>query len=496
MRLRETFEALSDKTKPWFYSPTYIISVTAIGIFGFVFDLELYAILAIAFIVLLNLVFQRDLLPSFLGVAIIGMVPLARYGEVEYFSPLYRIFYPFLPENVQHYVDASGYGAFVQWFAPFVIIGLIIAFTLRPVVYRVQFKKGRFFYTTLAVAVAVTLGGAFYLSPSEYFTFPALYYVFFLGIGMLIIYQAMDNYIDETREDLFDYFSFMMVAVGVMGIAMVASAYYEHFDVIRESGPGRMFQWRNNLTNNLLLSMPFAFYLSLKRRFGSVYLALGILQFLVLVFSYSRGGIIFGTLVFPPLMLATLYLSKGRRMKQLFVLVLVFALVYVAFETWLVPFDQVLENIMDRVEISREESRARMFVQAVERFFAYPVFGTGLAEDVIYSPQPMAMQWYHSTVSQVLGSLGMVGVIAFLYQELIRAFTIFELRARFNLFVLFALIGFGGYSLVNVGYFVPLPFVYMVLVMFLVLERHNRILRKNPALMDAESLPSNLFNGS
>ncbi len=493
--MRAFFDTITNKTEPLFYSPLYIAFITLSGIIGFVFQLEIYAILIVAFFVLLNLLFQRDVLPSFLNVSIIAMIPLARYGEVEYFTPLYRIFNPWLPEHLQDIVSMSEYSLFINVIAAFIIIGIVISFLLRLFIYPLRLMKGRFFYATLFVAVAITLGGAFHLSLAEYFTFPALYYVFFLGIGMMIIYQTLENYIPHNKEAIIDYFAFMMLGIGIMGIAMVGSAYYENFEIIQHQGPGRLFQWRNNLSNNLLLSMPFAFYLSLKRRFSSIYLTIGILQFVVLVFSYSRGGIIFSTLVFPPLFLTTIALSKGERLKKLFVTLLVFAMIYVAFETWLVPFDEVLNNIINRIQISSEESRARMFFQAIDRFMAYPIFGTGLAKEVIYSPQPMAMEWYHSTVSQVIGSLGMVGIVAFLYQEIIRALTIFEVKARLNVFVLFSLIGFGGYSLVNVGYFVPLPFVYMVLVMFMVLHRHNKMLQHNAQLYHQEKLPFSWVNG-
>jgi hypothetical protein len=98
------------------------------------------------------------------------------------------------------------------------------------------------------------------------------------------------------------------------------------------------------------------------------------------------------------------------------------------------------------------------------------------------------MYWYHSTIFQILGSLGIVGLIAYTYQEIVRIVTLLKVRSRFNLFTLLSLAGFAGYSMVNVGYFVPLPFVAMLVHMFIVVDRYNKILKDNPILMLQEKI--------
>jgi hypothetical protein len=42
--------------------------------------------------------------------------------------------------------------------------------------------------------------------------------------------------------------------------------------------------------------------------------------------------------------------------------------------------------------------------------------------------------------------------------------------------------------MVNVGYFVPLPFVAIVVHMFIVAERYNKILKKNKDLLLEEKI--------
>ena len=483
--MRNTLNTIVKKLS---YSDAFILIIPMIGILGFVFQYEIEAILILCTLLIILLLSQHDVLPTFLLVVIIGMVPLARHADVEYFVPFFRMFEPFVSEEVQGMIQNYEGNRFVYLVAPYVVYGVIVSFFLHFILYPEKFQIGRFFYPTIAVAVAVSIGGLGYTSFGEYFSFPAIFYVFFLGIGTVLAYIFLEMYLPRDNPYMGEYFAKMMLGVGIMGIGMLASGYYQNIDQIIENGPSNMFQWRNNLSNNLLLSMPFAFYLALKKKHFALYFAIGVLQFFTLVLSYSRGGILFSTLVFPFVLVSTLALAKGERLKTIFTLTVVVAGLYLIFDTYIQPPIEIIEDLIARVTFSREESRYRMFLQALERFREYPIFGTGFAKEVHYTPQPMALSWYHSTISQVIGSMGLVGIVAYVYQELVRLFTIVEVRSKFNLAVLFSIIGFGGYSLVNVGYFVPLPFVVMVLTMFMVAERYNKILKDNPELAKEEAL--------
>ncbi len=495
---RKTYEMLTELSRPFFYSPFYIALMTLAGIFGFVFSRELEAIFFIAFFLILNMIIQRDVLPSFINFVIIGMIPLARYGDVDYFVPVFWMFAGY-NETLKSIVAQHDGALWFNLIGGLVITMIFVSFFLHMLIYPVKFKRGRFFYPTLFVAVSILLGGAFYLPWDSYFSFPGFFYVIFLGPVMVLIYLFIENYLPHMDENRIEHFAKMMVYVGIMGIVMgvimPAAGGDEGIVTVLESGPGRRFQWRNNLSNNLLMSMPFAFYLAVKGKWFIPYFLLGVLQYVILVFSYSRGGIIFSTLILPFLMIGAFIFIKGNRLKALMTLSFVLAMLHLVFLQWDMSYTEVAYDVLERIEISRDEARARMFFQALERFSAYPVFGTGLATDVIYSPQPMAMQWYHSTVSQVLGSLGLLGVLAYTYQELVRLYTVFEVKAKFNFFALMAFMGFAGYSLVNVGYFVPLPYVTMLMAILMIVERYNKTMLKNEDLYEKEKLPFKFLNG-
>jgi len=476
-------------------SDVYIILITLVGVWGFVFNEELYALLLVGTILIFGLLFCRDTLPALLPLGIMGFIPIQNHRNPEPFVPFFKIFEPFLDGWALELAQETEVPPFLLGWSVFMIFGVIIAFSLRFLIYRPKLKFGRFFYPTFFVAVAISLGGLFHLSFAEYFSFPALYYVTFLGFGMVLAYFSLEAFLPKEKKDMAVYFAKMMTAVGVMGIIMVGSAYYENHEAIAEDGPERFFQWRNNLSNGLLLTMPFAFYLAIKTKWFIPWVVIGIFQFAALMFSYSRGGMVFGALVFPFLVTLTFFLARGNRLRFLFALALSGAALYISIETWISPVEEVIDSFLNRLDFQDDESRLEMFRLALDRFRDYPLFGTGLAAEVeYYSPGEMSMEWYHSTISQVVGSMGLLGIFAYGFQELIRLFTLFESKNRFNLFVLLSFLGFAGYSLVNVGYFVPLPSVATLLFMFMVAERHNRLLEKEPSLYEEEKIPLKILH--
>lgn len=439
----------------FFHSNLYIVILTILGIIGFTFKIEIYIIYTIGFIAAISWILCRDMLPSFIAMMIVSMTPLARYGQKGYFEDLYYILFIMVP-----------------------------AFIARLFLYPVKIRKGRFFLPTLIVAISITLGGLFFLDIKHYFSMPALYYVFGLGFGMLII-----NFILESTTphdtDLTDFLCKMMMGVGFMGISMIVITYIKNYGLIEDQMNvfKNFFQWGNNLSNNLLISMPFAFYLSTKKKNSVFYFIVGLLQYAAMVLSFSRGGILFGTLMMPLILTAVFIFAKDDRKKLLLTLIL---LSIIGILILVRIFQPIIINIIEDMTISGEEARALMYKLAWKNFLAHPIFGMGLAHnpDLYYFPQAMCIYWYHSTFFQIIASLGLVGVAAYAFQSYCRLYSLFKVKSIFNLFVFFGVLGFAGYSMVNVGYFVPLPYMAMLIQLFIIVDRNNSYLKNNWNLMD------------
>lgn len=445
----------------------YIGLITLIGVIGFAFRLEIYAIYVIAIFAAISWVICKDLLPTFIAMMIIAMVPLSRYGEIGYFSNIY-----------------------------YVIIPIGIALIARLFIFRPKnFPLGEFFIPTLAVAIAITIGGLFHLKFRDYFTMPAIYYVIGLGFGQLLINFVLESNIEKNVDHTI-YLSKMMVGVGIMGISMVAITYIKQYEYIFTDLHffAAHFQWGNNLSNNLLIAMPFTFYLACKKQKYSIfYFILGLLEYTAIVMGLSRGGTLFGTIVMPIAVIAAIVCSKQNRKKFAIVTSLFAISVIVCISVFLLP---QIKSMIAGLEVSPTEARVLLYALAWRNFLRNPIFGTGLAynPNIYYQPQSMCIYWYHSTLFQVLGSLGLVGAIAYLIQAFYRGRALLKVKSKFNLFVFISILGFAGYSMVNVGYFVPLPNMAALLMIFIIVDRNNKYLKKNPKLLDEELIFSKKSN--
>ncbi|MFA5449642.1 MAG: O-antigen ligase family protein [Clostridia bacterium] len=448
----------------FFHSAFYIAAVTLIGIVGFALSYELYAIYAVAASLMISWVFCRDLSPSFLAMAIISMIPLARYGQGDYFASMY-----------------------------YVVIFLVLAYIIRLFVHTPpKIRLGRFFIPTLAVAVAITLGGLLYDGLAGAFEMPAIYYVVALGFGMLLVNVILETNIPLDHPNGAVFFAKMAVGVGVMGIAMVIANYYKYFPLLNAPNIGAFtskFQFGNNLSNLLLITMPLTFYLSTRiKKGGFIYFTLGVLQYFALVFSLSRGGIVFGTLVFPLVAGAAIVIAKKNRLQYILILVILLIGAVILTRELLAP---IYLRLGDMLKVSGNEARVKLYQLAYQNFLEQPIFGKGLGYigGRYYFPKPFCIYWYHSTVFQIIGSLGLVGVAAYIIQAIYRAAALIKAKTKFNLFVLFIIIGFGGYSLVNVGYFVPLPCMAILVHIFILVDRNNRLVKASAADAKKENLP-------
>ncbi|MFW5865252.1 MAG: O-antigen ligase family protein [Candidatus Izemoplasmataceae bacterium] len=444
-KLKTYHKTISARYARFIYTNSYVALLTLLSVIAFIFDLEIYMIFFLTIVFAVHLILVRDLLPIFLPLLLIGMVPLKRYGEVDYFYPvlLYTLIY------------------------------MVPAFILRGFIFPIKLIKGRFFYPTLAVSASIILGGLFSISIEDYFSLRSIYYVIFLGPMMVFFYIILEHDLPK-RRDMGEYLAKIFLGIGVMGVSMFILSLVKDPSLVDENFPRSIFQWNNNVSNNLLLALPFPFYLALKRRHPMIYFSIGIMIFITLIFMFSRGGMLMAMGVFPLTFFATLYLSGRNRLKLFGDFLVMMIVILALLRIFVGSIPEIIDAMIENVTISSTESRALMYRYAIEVFLKYPLFGTGLGHDVqYYNPQPMAMFWYHSTVFQIIGSLGLAGIIAYTYQMLMRGKTLIEVKSKFNLYVFFSILGFAGYSLVNVGYFIPLPFGPTLIMIFIITKRLN-----------------------
>ena len=353
-----------------------------------------------------------------------------------------------------------------------------------------KFRLGTMFLPQLAVSIALIFGGLGTISAQNYLR--ALPLVSILGIGFLAIYFLGANYVHgDGKVDLPVHFAKICVAVGLIVCAELAT-------VVLQSGksPSQWLDlywdvgWGNR--NMIATFFPFAFVMSLylctrEGKFSVLYMVVAFVQFACLLVTLSRGGVLFGCIAF--VVALVMAFVKGNR-RQL--LIALGATIAVALLFCLVFHNKVgdaLASLWERfsaIEIRFENGdliingtswrgeEGGLYDKAWQLFKQHPIFGVGIGHvEMVNDVTISKMDWFHSTVMEILASMGIVGVLAYLYYYAMRLKAVFvksNIKNRFPLFVFISWIAFEGQSLVDVGLLEPI-FIFFITFQMIVLEK-------------------------
>ena len=110
-------------------------------------------------------------------------------------------------------------------------------------------------------------------------------------------------------------------------------------------------------------------------------------------------------------------------------------------------------------------------------FIKHPIVGAGMGySGVNYDMVVIGFYWFHSTFFQIIASMGIVGLIGYLYFYIVR-YKIIIKSARsgiFGVFALLALIGFELYSMIDTGTFIPVPTMMLTMLITLINEKQRK----------------------
>lgn len=434
-------KSLVESLDTFLYSIWYPLCLIIVATIFYVLKSEFIGVLLLAGILCFVLIVHKDTMPTLLPFLLICAMPLRMDGRAEEWLAL----------------------------APAVIVAIPSLF-FHFIYYNPKWKLGKMFYPYLAIAIAITLGGVFSIKAKDYFHLMNLYYVLGLGFGMLLSYVLLNAHIGTATKsyDVKDYLAKTMMWLAVFILMMIVVFYVESKDVIKENYKVLYLQMGNNLSTNLLITMPFAFYLSKKCKFHTLMFSFGILQYLAILASLSRGGIIFGTIMIAFCLPYGIIINDKKTRKYLLALVCCFL---IAILVLLIPNADVIKEML---EVKKGEARTNLFKYAIECFKNYPIFGTGLGhQGEFFNPQPGSMYWYHSTPFQVMASLGIVGVCAYAYQFFSRMMLLKRNISPFTGCVFLSFLGYQLMSLVNPAEFCPLPYVLVIVLLFVIVEKEE-----------------------
>ncbi len=368
------------------------------------------------------------------------------------------------------------------WLLP-VMVALVIIHFVR---FKPKFAKGMCFKGILATSLAVTLGGVGIITFKEYFFYTSIFNVFMLGFAMLIIYSFMSATLKASDDYSFgEKFSKMMVCVICLLAVCLFEEYFSNRELLTDGFEIIPFQWRNNGATMLMLAMPFAFYLSAKD-FGFFFL--GIVDYILILFTGSRGGMLFGMVELIICIVVMFILDKRHRPAIAAMIGVALVVTAITYKTWIDMMSYTLLRLIDPDENS---IRLQLISRGIEDFKANPLFGRGIGymgNRDVHKSADFALCWYHCSPVQVFGSFGIFGIAAYGYLIYQRIKTLLKNFTFFNIIMFLSYIGLELMSLVNPGIFAPFPYLFLITIYFVMMERCNNNTDKNvlPKIMKGE----------
>ena len=358
------------------------------------------------------------------------------------------------------------------WMAAPAAVSIIFHF----VAYRKRIVIGSSIWGLIAVAIALTCGGIGVITAAEYFSLVAIYYTVFLGIGMIGLYILLKSQLSAPRDyDVREKAVQLLYIMGAFATFVVLLNVLPETKFLGGLQICTSFQASNNLSTVLMFAMPCPFFYVRRSR---MHLAAAFAIALAMVLTGSRAGMLFAPIELLICIIVSGIFDKKNRFFYV-CLVTFMAAVVVLFREQLFNY---IAGAANYPVVDDNEARMKLIDRSIELFKKYPVFGHGLAYTGnfdIYSPKKGAMGWYHMMIPQIIGSMGAVGIVAYLYQLIVQVTGGIKAlkRAKGNenqigLIVTLGLsyVGVFMMSQVNPGIFCPIPYGLMATVIFALID--------------------------
>lgn len=449
-KMKSGLATVENFVRKFIYTDYYMWLILAIVFIGWVTRCAPFGFVALILVSSFVLLFADDLLP--LLVNICSAVLMIYKDTIEEFLYLWPVFIP---------------------------LGIAIAvFVVRNVKLKRtipdnKFRLGKMFFPQLAVSVALIIGGAGVVSAEGYLM--ALPNTLFLGVGVLAVYLLARNFIRTDKEvDQAEYFAKILAYVGmVVGIQLVIAIARAGVDPANWAKAYWDIGWgnRNNVATYLIFTAPMCLYLFTKHRFGAVFFAMALFQYVCLVMTFSRGGILFGCIAGVVGLVCSVWKARDRKRQLAYVgaVFVVFALICIIFRDGV---KDAINSLLSRgTGLSGRDS---LYIEAWELFKQKPFLGHGLGYMGVGPGgvhEAIKIYWFHSTLFQVIACMGVVGLLAYGYNYVVKGIILARnWRNPFNLFVAVAFLGFEGYSMMDTGTMVPFPNMILVIIIICMVE--------------------------
>lgn len=346
---------------------------------------------------------------------------------------------------------------------------LFLSALLHLALWPQTLRMGRSGSGLALVSLATIFGGSGVISQQDYFRPLSLYYMVGLGGGLLILYVLFRSHLARQRSyDLCERFMAIFYTIGLMAVSLVLVHYVHHFAEFWECRGVLNFNYRNFCATVLLTTLPMPFYFARKNR---LHLLAGLLFEMALVLTGSRSALLFGAAL---TVLCCVYLVHYGVVSRR---VMLLAGALAALTMALFGMQYLTEFYACRMAggqfIRSGEDRWRLLARGLNDFLHHPLFGIGLgntANTDLFTGVRGSMTFYHNAVAQVIGSMGLLGIVAYGRLAIDRITLLRKERNPFTSAMALSYMGMLMVSMTNPGVFCPFPNAVMMVMAFAMVE--------------------------
>lgn len=451
--LKSKIRRISAVFDEFLYTPTFPAVISAFILLAYILRADLIGLSVLVVIACFIMIRKDDITP--LLPLCFGFVCLFRGFDAVKGAALYIILAPFVLSIVYHF----------------------IRFSVRKV------TLGKLFFPFFLLTSALFFSGIF----SAYLDlYPnGLLYCITVGPLLWFAYFLFTNYVRPPEDfDLKSYLAFSVVSsVLIMCLAFFAECVEQNIgsDTFTVDGVTVGFGNTNNVGTMTLLAIPLCLFLIVRTGKIWVYLVLA-LFFTVTVFLLRCDGGSGIVLAFSPFLFAFTCLKLKGKSRKKFIYCTISVVLCVATAFLVVLYVKGYEFMREQFYARINESgRSPLYELALKLFKENPVFGAGLGYSDTgvygdYSPHNGALRIFnfHSTIFQVMGCMGLFGLIAYAVYFYKRYEIVLENPSDFNLFIFFAFTMFECYGIIDTCEFNVIPCMLTLTLMITVTETENR----------------------
>ncbi|MCM1306524.1 MAG: O-antigen ligase family protein [Bacteroides sp.] len=370
-------------------------------------------------------------------------------------------------------------------FAP--LIALVGVLLIGVVFNLVRFRRGRqhweflhptkikgFHCALIALIIPFAFGGVGspYEHPLAVLATVALIIIF----ALVYTFFTATNRDSEQKSKLGEYMLKILFVTGIL-LSLQLVIYFARLggmDEIKQAIIDRniFLGWgtKNNVAQIISMCIPAGFYFSIKKsKLSPLFVIVALLEYALLFTTSARGAILVATIAMPAMLLYTIVKSENKLAFGITVCAaFAVAIVLVAY------FGETVTEIIGSFLNKGLDSSGRIediYPVAADVFKRWPIFGAGWDYRLgDHGPDMYSPYWYHSTVLQIIATMGVVGVIAFVFFYFWRYRTFLAHRKNPTYIALLAgLLLFDLYGMVDTTFFSP-TFFAMLLCMTFVAE--------------------------